>query len=287
MTDARQGCICVNGSFFDPEAATVSVLDTGFLLGDGLFESLRASQGVPYLLDRHLMRLYSAAAEFEFANMPRRETVTEQVYRTLQRSALLDAYVRVTITRGCGAVGLAPPEGPPTIVIAALPAPARPCPEEGIEATLLTRRRDCRAKAKSTSWQQAVIARRNVDRVGAGEGIYVSEDGYVLEGVSSNIFMIEKNRLVTPHVSECLPGVTRARLLELAQSVGLTTLETSLEVDALMGAEEVFVTNAVQGLRPISSIDGAPVGSLNPDSVFTTLLDLYQEDRGAMQGAAR
>jgi branched-subunit amino acid aminotransferase/4-amino-4-deoxychorismate lyase len=287
MSDARQGCICVNGSFFDPEAAMVSVLDAGFLLGDGLFESLRASQGVPYLLDRHLMRLYSAAAEFEFANMPRRETVTEQVYRTLQRSALLDAYVRVTITRGCGAVGLAPPEGPPTIVIVALPASVRPCPEDGLDATLLERRRDSRAKAKSTSWQQAVIARRSVERIGAGEGIYVSESGHVLEGVSSNIFMVEKNRLLTPHVSECLPGVTRARLLELAQGAGLTTVEASLEVDALMGADEVFVTNAVQGLRAINSIDGAQIDSPGSESIFTTLLDLYLEDRGAMQGAAR
>jgi branched-subunit amino acid aminotransferase/4-amino-4-deoxychorismate lyase len=286
MPDARAGCICINGSFFDPQEAMVSVLDTGFLLGDGLFESLRACEGVPYLLDRHLMRLYSAAAEFEFANMPRRETLTEQVYRTLQRAALEDAYVRVTVTRGSGAVGLAPPEGPPTIVIAALPASTRPSPPDGVTAILLTRKLECRAKAKSTSWQQAVIARRNVERVGAQEGIYVSENAHVLEGVSSNIFVIEKGRLLTPHVSECLPGVTRARLLELAQNAGLTTLETQLEVDTLLGADAVFITNAVQGLRPISSIDGTQVGR-NPETAFTTLLDLYQEDRGAMQGAAR
>jgi branched-chain amino acid aminotransferase len=150
----------------------------------------------------------------------------------------------------------------------------------------LQRRRDSRAKAKSTSWQQAVIARRGVDRVGAGEGIYVSEEGHVLEGVSSNIFVVEKNRLLTPHVSECLPGVTRARLLELAQNAGLRALEATLELDALMNADEVFITNAVQGLRPVGSIDGESIGGLGTDSVFSTLLDLYQEDRGAMQGAA-
>jgi branched-subunit amino acid aminotransferase/4-amino-4-deoxychorismate lyase len=281
------GCICVNGHFFDPAEATVSVLDAGFLLGDGLFESLRASEGVPYLLDRHIMRLFSAAAEFEFTNMPLRETITEQVYRTLHRAALADAYVRVTITRGSDAMGLAPPAGPPTVVIAALPAPARACADHGIEATLLEQRGERSAKAKSTSWQQAVLARRRVDRRGADEGIYVSESGHVLEGVTSNIFAVVKNTLLTPHISESLPGITRARLLELARDAGVATREAPLELDVLMDADEVFVTNAVQGLRSVCAIDGTAIGTRDSDGMFASLLGSYEDDRGAMIGAVR
>jgi branched-chain amino acid aminotransferase len=287
MSHSGPGCVCVNGLFFEPGEATVSVFDAGFLLGDGLFESLRAMDGVPYLLDRHLARLYSAAAEFEFMRMPRHETVTEQVYRTLQRSSLSDAYVRVTITRGTGGVGLAPPASQPTVVIAVLPAPARMGADDSIDATLLQWPRARRATAKSTSWQQTVLARRRVDHLGADEGLYVSESGHVLEGVASNFFAVEGERLVTPCASECLPGIARARVLELARGAGVLAVESPLEVEALMHADEVFVTNAVQGPRAVRTVDGTPIGRKDSDGVFITLLRLYEEDRRAMVGVAR
>jgi branched-subunit amino acid aminotransferase/4-amino-4-deoxychorismate lyase len=287
VSNSLLGCICVNGHFSEPQEATISALDAGFLLGDGLFESLRASEGVPYLLDRHLTRLFSAAAEFEFANMPCRETVTEQVYRTLQRAELADAYVRVTISRGSGSMGLAPQTGPPTVVIAALPAPLRICANDGIEAALLQMQRGSAAKAKSTSWQQAVLARRRVAQLGASEGIYVSADGLVLEGVASNVFVVENDRLLTPRVSECLPGITRARLIELARGVGMTALEAPLDVATLMTADEVFVTNAVQGLRLVCAVDGIAVGAQARDSVFVRLHGLYEEDHGVVVEVGR
>jgi branched-subunit amino acid aminotransferase/4-amino-4-deoxychorismate lyase len=286
MAHLQPGCICVNGRFFEPGEATVSVLDAGFLLGDGLFESLRARDGVPYLLDRHLARLFSAAAEFEFADMPPIETLAGQVHRTLERSTLADAYVRVTVTRGNGATALAPPSGPPTVVIAALPAPPRPHADRGIEATLLQPPSERGAKAKSTSRQQAVMARRRVDRLGAGEGLYVSESGRVLEGVSSNVFLVACDTLLTPPAGDCLPGITRARLLELARDAGLKALETPVEVGSLMSADEVFVTNAVQGPRLVRAIDGASIGIQSPESVLARLLALYEADRRAAVEAA-
>src|SRR5215471_1543714 len=169
MPSPQAGCVNVNGRITEPHDATVSALDAGFLLGDGLFESLRACGGMPYLLDRHLARLLSAAAELEFEDIPSGEELATQVHRTLERAALADAYVRVTLTRGSGATALAPPSGSPTVAIAALPAPARS--DAGIRATLLGAPSEIGAKAKSTSRQQAVLARRRVQRQGAGEGI--------------------------------------------------------------------------------------------------------------------
>lgn len=284
MAHPQPGCVCVNGILLEPGAASVSVFDAGFLLGDGLFESLRAVNGAPYLLDRHLGRLYAAAQECEFANMPSRETVAGQVRMALERSALQDAYVRVTVTRGVGGIGLAPPSGPPTVVIAVLPAPVPPTAEAGIVVALL-RATERRASAKSTSRQQTVLARRRVERLGAGEGLYVSEDGHVLEGLASNLFVVHGRRLATPCTRECLPGITRARVLELARVVGIEVLEAPVEVDALMRAEEVFVTNAVQGLRAVRAVDRTPIRKASADGILRTLFGLYEQDRLAMERA--
>jgi branched-subunit amino acid aminotransferase/4-amino-4-deoxychorismate lyase len=277
------GCICVNGRFSAPGDAVVSALDTGFLLGDGLFESLRARDGVPYLLDRHLVRMYSAAAKIELSGLPPAAALEQQVLETLDRAALADAYVRITVTRGLGGAGLLAPAGPPTIVVAALPVPSRVPANSGIAVTLLERRAEERVAAKSTSWQQAVLDRRLVARREAEEGIYVTADGRVLEGVSSNVFALVGERLLTPPARDCLPGITRGRLLELAPHIGVTASEVRIEVEQLMGAGEVFVTNAVQGLRSVATIAGTAIGGQGGASgVFAALRRRYEDDRSAV-----
>jgi branched-subunit amino acid aminotransferase/4-amino-4-deoxychorismate lyase len=270
----------VDGRILDPERATVSALDAGFLLGDGLFESLRASDGVPYLLERHLERLYAAADELEFAAMPARAALAEQVHATLRAAGLGEAYVRVTVSRGVGGFGLEPPRGRPTVVVAALPAQPVTAPERGIEAVLLWGQRERRAAAKSTSWQHAVMARRRVERAGAQEGLYVSKDARVLEGVASNVFAVVDGRLLTPTAAECLPGITRGRLIELAGArAGMEVREAPLALATLRAAEEVFVTNAVQGLRAVCAVSGGAIGGGAPGAVFGALHALYRRDR--------
>ncbi len=278
------GCVCVDGRFSAPGDAVVSALDTGFLLGDGLFESLRASGGVPYLLDRHLARLRSAADAVELSGLPSLAALEEQVLETLARAALSDAYVRITVTRGLGGAGLLAPAGPPTVVVAALPlVSSRARAKEPIAVALLERDVEARAVAvKSTSWQKAVLDRRLVARRDAEEGIYVAADGRVLEGVSSNVFALVGERLLTPPACDCLPGITRGRLLELAPLLGIAASEARIELDELLGAEEVFVTNAVQGLRAVEKIAGTEIGGRGDDSgVFAALRRSYEEDRCA------
>jgi branched-chain amino acid aminotransferase len=282
LSGSSSGCVCVNGRFSIPGEAVVSALDTGFLLGDGLFESLRASGGVPYLLDRHLARLLSAAAAIELGGLPPAAALEEQVLETLDRAALPDAYVRITVTRGPGGQGLLASAGPPTVVVAALPAPSRARANEGIAVALLERRTEERAAAKSTSWQKAVLDRRLVARRDAEEGIYVAADGRVLEGVSSNVFAVVGERLLTPPVCDCLPGITRARLLELAPHVGVAASEARIELEQLMGAEQVFVTNAVLGLRAVDTIAGTAIGGQRDSGVFAALHRRYEEDRSAV-----
>jgi branched-chain amino acid aminotransferase len=284
MSSAPGGCICVNGRLCEPGRATVSVLDAGFLLGDGLFESLRATDGVPYLLERHLRRLFGAATALAFTGLPSPDALAMQVLRTLRRAALPDAYVRVTVTRGTGGVGLVSPEGVPTVVIAALPARPLTPADSGIAVALLKGSRERRTTAKSTSWQQAVVARRRVEGEGAGEGLYMSASGNVLEGVSSNVFAVDGNRLLTPPARHCLPGITRGRVLELARAHGLQALEAPLPLEGLMQAEEVFVTNAVQGLRAVATVAGTAIGRQDAGGAFDTLHRLYALDRAGVPG---
>ncbi len=278
MTPAEDGCICVNGRFHGPAHATVSALDAGFLLGDGLFESMRAIDGVPYLLDRHLLRLYGAAAALEFVNMPPLELMSEQVHLTLQKCALADSYVRITVTRGAGGLGLDQPVAPPTVVIAALPAPPRD--ERTLDAVLLARRHPT-PTAKSTSWQHALRDRREVDRRGADEGIYVSNAGRVLESVTSNVFVVKDERLVTPPTTDCLPGITRARVLELARDAGMPAEERAIELEELFEADEVFLTNAVRGVRRVRAVQGVVIGAPDGAGSFERIRDLQEQDRRA------
>jgi branched-chain amino acid aminotransferase len=282
LSGSSAGCVCVDGRFSAPGEAVVSALDTGFLLGDGLFESLRARAGVPYLLDRHLARLYAAAAAIELAGLPPAAALEQQVLETLARAALPDAYVRITVTRGPGGAGLLAVAGPPTVVVAVLPPPSRVRANEPIAVALLERRAEERAAAKSTSWQKAVLDRRLVARREAEEGIYVAADGHVLEGVSSNVFAVVGERLLTPPVCDCLPGITRARLLELAPHIGVTALETRIELEELLRAERVFVTNAVLGLRAVDTIAGTAIGGWGAADVFAALNRCYEEDRSAV-----
>lgn len=298
MARSQSGCICVNGRLFAAREATVSALDAGFLLGDGLFESLRADNGFAYLLDRHLARLRDAARDLEFARMPSVEEMAEQVGETLERAELQDAYLRITVTRGSGEVALAPPSGPPTVVIAALPAPPRLDPNVGMAVALLGPPGERGPKAKSTSRQSAVLAKRRAQKAGGDEGIYVSGCGHVLEGTSSNVFAVREGCLITPPAEDCLPGITRGRLIELARREGLDVREASLTSERLLSSDEAFVTNAVQGLRAIGSVDGRPVGGKglvfghkqglfaqeggvcgNKGGVFARLLALYEADR--------
>jgi branched-subunit amino acid aminotransferase/4-amino-4-deoxychorismate lyase len=132
-----------------------------------------------------------------------------------------------------------------------------------------------------------VLARRHVVEAGGTEGIYVSETGRVLEGVTSNVFVAKDGTVMTPPLSDCLPGITRGRVLELAAGAGFPTRETALDLAALMGADEVFITNAVQGLRLVETLDGRPVGRSGATTSFDALRELYERDRlVAAAGAA-
>ena len=223
--------------------------------------------------------------------MPSPDAIAEQVLRTLRRAALPDAYVRVTVTRGTGGVGLAPPGGAPTVVVAALPARPLAPADSGIAAALLRERRG--AAGGGQEYELAAGRRGQAQRRrlrGRARALYVSASGNVLEGVASNVFaVIDDGRLLTPPVRHCLPGITRGRLLELARAHGLEVLEAPLPLDALMQAERCssptpFRVYARSRLSPAPRLAGRAWGACSRPCTTSTRWTAWE--RGELPGVS-
>ncbi len=284
--DNETGCIYVNGRFCRPSEAHISVLDHGLLYGDGLFETLRTYGGVPFRLSEHLRRLGAGLDALGLRGAPPSAQLEQLVRETFRRSGLADAYLRLTLTRGVGKRGLDPSGcDSPTVIIAALPL--RTYPEalyrEGAQATILWARPAASLPpptVKSTSYQHVVLARAELSRRRVSEGFFLDESGRIIEGTVSNVFAVSGREVTTPPAECCLPGITRAAVLELLAAHGLSAREGPIERAALLSADEVFITSSLMELLPIVRIDGHVVGGGVPGRTWCILRDSYQRLTG-------
>jgi branched-chain amino acid aminotransferase len=265
-----------------PEAqAVVSVMDRGFLYGDGVFETMRAYQRQVFRLGDHLARLTASAAALKI-RLPRTSSqIGDDIQRVLDRNVLDDAVVRVAVSRGRGRRGPGI-EGAdtPTYVLAAdtLPDDLRRRQTTGIRLGLAGTRRvppdALPAGAKHANYLNSILALEEAAQAGADEAVMLDANLHVTECATANIFIARHSRLYTPAPSiGILPGITRALVVDVARSAGLAVEESLFGMDALLGAEEVFVTNSVTGLCPVRSVDARayPV----PGPVTQQLIRLY------------
>ncbi|MEN9800677.1 MAG: hypothetical protein RL653_4374 [Pseudomonadota bacterium] len=276
------GSAWLNGAFCALDEVRVSPLDAGFLYGDGLFETLRTHGGRPAFLSRHLARLAHGAEALGLPVLPPLEEVVAEVIR---RSGLPECTVRVTVTRGVGTAGLAPAGfGAPTVLVTA--QPLRTWPAEVYErgarvGRLWPRSAEAwpRPWVKSTSYQGAVMARREAAARGWDEGLYLDASGeHVTEGAASNVLAVLGRRLWTPPPDVCLPGVTRGEVLRLAAGAGFSVEESPLPVEWLGKADEVVLTSALAGVVPVTEIDGVRVGQGVPGPAWRMLRARYLEE---------
>jgi branched-chain amino acid aminotransferase len=252
--------IHVGGQFVAPEDAAVSLLDRGYLLGDGVFATMRGYRGVCFRSKRHLAELARGAAIFGI-DVPRSlPEVAELADEAARRTGAHDAYVRVTLTRGA-------PGAPPTLSILAraMDVPADDAYRRGVSVVTVTPRRIPPAcldgTIKTTSYAVQVLARREVEARGAAEGIQLAIDGTLACATMANLFVVRDGVLLTPPLeSGCRAGVTRATLLELAPRLFREVREEHLEPAILEAAEEAFLTSTRVECLPIASVDGKAVG---------------------------
>jgi len=247
-----------------PEAeAVISVMDRGFLYGDGVFETMRAYGRRVFRLAEHLDRLATSATALSI-RLPRTTSeIGDDIQRVLTRNALDNAVVRLTVSRGRGRRGASVAGADtPTYVLAAdaLPADLHAKHTTGIRLGVASLRRVASDAlpigAKHTNYLNSILAVEEVSRAGADEAILLNAGLYVAECATANIFCVRQGCVWTPPPSAgILSGVTRAVVLELARRAGLPVEESLFGIEALHDADEVFVTNSVIGVSPVRAVD--------------------------------
>ncbi|MEK3923360.1 aminotransferase class IV [Paenibacillus sp. FSL K6-2393] len=286
----------INGELVNMAAAVVPVTDHGFLYGLGLFETFRTYQGVPYLLERHLERMSSGCKELGIPFTTTVAEVTDWIERLMHANGLQDAYVRYTVSAGEAPLGL--PSGdyskPNHIILAkALPEPSPSLYECGKMLQRLSTPRNTpegEVRFKSLHYMNSILAKRELNGYGqyvqGAEGLQLTRDGHIAEGIVSNIFWVRENVLYTPALSTgILPGITRAVVLEIATQQGIPCIETLAAWEDLLQADEIFLTGSVAELVPVTTLrdqEGAETiisnGHIGP--VTAVLLGMYRQKAG-------
>jgi len=269
----------LNGRLVNFGEAGISPLDAGFLLGWGVFETMRACGGKVFRLKRHLDRLAEGCRRLGIGPVPKASDLQVAVYATLRTNALTAARLRLTVTAGNESVpGAGVPAAPPTVVVTAFPLSetARPRPWTAGTSSRPVFSGDLLLSVKTTSRAGHTLARREARAAGYDEALLVNERGVYTEGSVSNLFLVRERVVITPPVSDgLLPGITREVVSELAPGLGLKLQEQSVSADDLLFADEAFLTNAVVGLVPLAALDGHPIGARVPGPVTVSLRSAY------------
>jgi branched-chain amino acid aminotransferase len=267
--------VWLNGELVPSEQATISVLDRGLLSGHGLFETLRAYNGVPWALGDHYGRL-ARGAEWIDLPLPDEAQLGEAMRETLRANELTDGGVRVTITRGSGPVDpQSEADGEPNVFVLAWPLrDYTALHADGAVIVTFAHGARSLAHVKSTSYAMSVAGRIYAKRAGADDALFTADDGRVLEATGSNIFAAYGDRLVTPPLDEgILPGVTRHHVIAVASEIGFEVDEAPLRVGDLPGADEVVLTSSLREVYPARSVDGA---AMNRAGIAERLRDAYR-----------
>jgi branched-chain amino acid aminotransferase len=280
--------VSIDGVVHAPEDASVSVYDRGFLYGDAVFEVLRTYRGAPFALDEHLARL-RRSAERVFIELPVTDAeLEEEVHAALAAAAGDECYLRVMVTRGHGPLGLDPALAThPLRVILVEPVapPSRDAYVHGIAAITVSTRRaadDTNASgAKIANYLTSLLAMREARSRGAQEALVVDRNGHVVEGASSNVFVVEGGRVATPPESAgILAGITRAHLIAAARNAGVPVEERALLRESVLAADEVFVSSSIREVLSVVRVDDHPVGTGAPGPVARELHRRFRESVG-------
>ena len=260
--------IFLDGQFVPEPEAKISVFDHGLLYGDGVFEGIRFYHDRVFLLEEHLDRLFDSAKAIMLSIPMTVDELRAKVLETCRINHLHDGYIRLVVTRGKGDLGLNPIKCPvATVFIIATTIDLYPakCYVEGLRVnTVPTQRMSPAALSpaiKSLNYLNNIMAKIEGNLYGAQESILLNHEGFVAECTADNIFVIKKDRVMTPKVAHgALGGITRRLMFELAGELGRTILETELTRYDLFVADEIFLTGTGAEVVPINEVDGRKIG---------------------------
>lgn len=292
LPDPRNAEILVHvgGRLVPREEAAVSVFDSAVQGGDAVWEGLRVYGGRVFRLEAHLDRLLDSARALGFAPMPEREEIRRALVETLRANGMRDGvHVRLTLTRGPKVTsGMSPRfnrRGPCLIVLAEWKEPVYPA--DGIRLITASVRRNSPqsldSKIHHANLLNNILAKMEADAAGADDAVMLDLSGFVAETNATNLFLVKRGRLRTPRADACLPGITRAVVLEIAREAAIPAEEAAITPAELYTADELFTTGTMGELTPVLEVDGRTVGTGSPGPVTARLRELFRR-RTATEG---
>lgn len=277
--------IDVNGTLVHRDEAKVSVFDSGYILGDGVWEGLRVHGGVIAFLDRHLDRLYEGAKALDFDIGLTRRELTERLYRCIDANGMTDgAHIRLMVTRGVKATPYQDPRAtissPTIIIIAEWKSASHETAERGVTLFTVHVRRGYPdgqdQKLNSHSKLNCITACIQAAKAGVDEALMLDPHGFVATCNSTHFFIVRKGEVWTSTGDYCLGGITRSVVLDLCRENGIAAREKNFSLTDVYGAEEAFVTGTFAGLAPVREIDGRHISDARGPMV-ERLQALYAE----------
>ena len=272
----------LNGKLLPREKAKISVLDYGFLFGYGLYETVRAYEGKVFRLDNHLARLKFAGDRLVI--LIHTGLIREAVKDVVKANNFHQTRIRICVSIGEGTMSpdLDSCHQPTIAVLAADYTPLSPEKYRlGYKVALSAIRRNCRSPVtylKSANTMENMLARQEAKEAGANEAFFLNDRGYLTEAAGSNLFLVKDGILKTPrYESGILPGVTRVVVFELAAQLGIKVREVNFRLAELLQADEVFVTNSLIEIVPVTIFDGKPIGNGKPGTITRKLMKAYKE----------
>ena len=276
--------IYVGGELLPREDAKVSVFDSVVQGGDAVWEGIRVYNGRIFQLDAHLDRLFDSAHAMAFTDVPSREAVKEALFKTLEANGMRDeTHIRLTLTRGKKTTSGMDPRlnkfGPTLIVVAEWKKPVYA--ETGIRLITSSVRRNTPlcldSKIHHNNLINNILAKIQANLAGVDDAVMLDVHGYVSETNATNIFIVKRGVLLTPHADSCLPGITRRKVLRMAGDLGIEAAERNISITEVHTADEVFTTGTMGELSPVLEVDGRQIGGGTVGPVTTRLRNHYWE----------
>ncbi|MDG4714248.1 aminotransferase class IV [Winogradskyella marincola] len=278
--------ISINDELFPRNEAKISVFDSGYLVGDGVWEALRLHQGVLVFIEDHFNRLWQSAKTVGMVLPFTKKELTQKVWDTLNVNGMTDdVHVRIMVTRGIKKTPSQDPRltisGPNVVIIPEYKKASKVSKEKGITLFTSTIRRgspdyldprlNCHSKLHEV---QALI---QAIEAGADEALMLDVNGFVATCNATNFFMIKNNEVWTSTSKYCMNGITRAKVIEVCKANNIPCFEKDFSLFDVYGADEAFVTGTFGGLTPVTKIDGRQIGEGKYGKMTRKLNDLYEK----------
>jgi branched-chain amino acid aminotransferase len=284
--EKKEYLVYIDGEFYPKSKAKVSVYDHGFLYGDGVFEGIRAYEGVVFKLREHVDRLYRSAQAIMLEIPLTKAEMINAVLETLRKNGLRNAYIRLIVSRGIGDLGVDPRKCPKaSIIIIAEPLEplfGKEAKEKGIVAIIASTRRDppqaTTHEIKSLNYLNSILAKLEATAAGVNEAIMLDIRGFVSEAPTTNLFIVKAGKLVTPPTTaSILHGITRERIIKLGQDLGYEVVEKDITSYELLNADEVFLCGTHAEITPIVKISGRVIGNGNVGPITKRITEEFQK----------